>query len=228
MKRFCGLIIALAFLLSAGSAGAQSYQGNYGIVTGFSGGSLSAPLLGIDGAQTAPMYSFANAPTTGMWRTAGGNLVLGVSGTLALIIASNFIAIGNAASIQVANSNGLDTAGSPWTWTMLEVAETSGATAATTQCGGRFTNAGALAHVDITTPASAQVGCCLTFTDVGGTGGIGFIAQSGETIKLGTVASSTLRKVSTASASDGATGTICKDKSTGWYGPTPVGTWSGS
>lgn len=230
MKRFSALIAAVMLTLVASGAGAQSYQGNYGIVTGFSGGTLSAPLLGIDGTQTAPMYSFANATNTGMWRSGGGNLILSVSGTIALTVAPSFIAIGNVASIQVANSTGLDTAGAPWTWTDLVVVETTSATAATTQCGGHFNNAGAGAQVNITTPASAQVGCCLTMSDVGGTGGIGFIGQSGETIRLGTsTVSSTNRKVATSSAAPGAEATICKETSTLWigHGP-PQGTWAGS
>lgn len=61
-----------------------------------------------DGSQGAPSVTFAGATNTGMWRSGGGNIVLGVAGTISCVVGSNFMAIGNLVSMDVINGSTLN------------------------------------------------------------------------------------------------------------------------
>src|SRR5882757_5979087 len=105
MQRFCRVPAVFVIALACATAHAQSYQGNYGIVTGFSGGTLSAPLLGIDGTQALPGFAFSGAPNTGMWRTSGTNLGFSINGALGLVMTATAIAIGNLVVLDSTGGN---------------------------------------------------------------------------------------------------------------------------
>jgi hypothetical protein len=91
------------------------------------------------------------------------------------------------------------------------------------------TNAGAGSEFVTSLHASCPIGFEYTLADVGGTGGIAFVAPTGESIRVGlAVTSSTNRKVASATGA-GAILTLVKMTSTLWMAKDGfTGVWTGS
>lgn len=76
---------------------------------------ITAPLKGANGSQSAPSYSFASDLTSGFWRIGAGNIGIGVSNTKILDISSTGVTITGAliATTLTGGISGLNIIGAP-------------------------------------------------------------------------------------------------------------------
>lgn len=202
---------------------------------------FSAASYFADGTEALPGIAFAGAPGTGI-RRSGTTLGLSIAGSGVASInqfgtflctalgpsgGSFYVYAGASNVATITDVNDTNSAGLRCAY---EVSSPGASPSPSVALSRRLhTNAGAVAEFIVTLPASAPVGYETTVADVGGTGGIAFIAPNGESIRVGlSVTSGAARKVASASGA-GAVLTVVKMTSTLWMAKDGfVGTFVGS
>lgn len=213
-----------------------------GPATAIAAGAIAAGAVYFaDGSAATPSISFASAPTTGFYYgssainvamagvqkfslNGGGDLK--TSGYMSIGFGSTYWNPTGSGQSQFLALNGVDAA--VVTHGSLVSSPGAGFTGDRGISNSICTNAGAAAEYTYTAPASCAIGFGVTLVDVGGTGGISFIAASGESVQIGLlVTSGAARKVKTVSGT-GSVVSLVKATATLWIATYSTGTWVGS
>jgi hypothetical protein len=195
-----------------------------------------------DGSSTFPSHSFKDAPGHGMYRD-GTTLGFCIDGVGRVAFFNQFGVLGGLNYVQIVGAGYLNSGGT----NIINMSDDSDVGAAALRVGYDvsspgvsdsptvrmsrriYTNSGAGSEFAVVMPSSANIGTEYTCYDVGGTGGISFIAPTGESIRVGlAVTSGAARKVKCTDGA-GAELTLVKVTSTLWIQKGSfVGTWVGS
>jgi hypothetical protein len=208
----------------------------YGSVTSFSASRNE------DGNATFPAYSFRQASGSGMYRD-GTTLGFCIDGYGRMAYLNQFgvwscqyIAIGGAAAFMNSGGNSIinftdvNDVGMAGVHCGYDVQSPGSSDSPTVRVGRRiYTNSGSSGEFAVVLPPSANTGTEFTLYDVGGSGGISFIAPVGESIRVGlAVTSGASRKVKSTDGA-GAELTLVKVTTDLWIQKGGfVGTWVGS